>query len=140
VAQYYNFLRLGMDGYRRIQQACQDVALYLSGEIARMGPFELITDGSDIHVFCWKMTEAASNTTNFTLFDMADKLRERGWLVPAYPMPKNRQDLIVQRVVVKEGFSRDMADMLLRDMRSALEWFKSQPGFISRKEGGNFHH
>ena len=44
VAQYYNFLRLGMEGYRRIQQSCQDVALYLSGEIAKLGPFELITD------------------------------------------------------------------------------------------------
>ena len=71
---------------------------------------------------------------------MADKLRERGWLVPAYPMPPNRQDLVVQRIVVKEGFSRDMADMLLTDMHRALEWFKSQPGFISKKEGSNFHH
>ncbi|RLA43791.1 MAG: glutamate decarboxylase [Gammaproteobacteria bacterium] len=140
VAQYYNFLRLGMEGYQRIQQACQDVALYLSAEIARLGPFELITDGSDIPVFCWKMTEAASNAANYTLFDMADKLRERGWLVPAYPMPKNRQDLIVQRVVVKEGFSRDMADMLLQDMRNAIQWFKSQPGFIGKEKGGNFRH
>ena len=51
-----------------------------------------------------------------------------------------RQDLVVQRIVVKEGFSRDMADMLLKDMRRAMEWFESQPGFISKKEGGNFHH
>ena len=71
---------------------------------------------------------------------MADKLRERGWLVPAYPMPPNRQDLVVQRIVVKEGFSHDMADMLLNDIRRSLEWFKAQPGFISRKDGGNFHH
>ncbi len=90
VAQYYNFLRLGMDGYRRIQQACQDVALYLSAEIARLGPFELITNGSDIPVFCWKLKEGSSDSINFTLFDMADKLRERGWLVPAYPMPKKQ--------------------------------------------------
>jgi len=140
VAQYYNFLRLGREGYRRIQQACQDVALYLSGEIAKLGPFELITNGSDIPVFCWKLKEEAAAATRYTLFDMADKLRERGWLVPAYPMPPNRQDLVVQRIVVKEGFSRDMADMLLNDMRRAIEWFESQPDFVGKKEGAHFHH
>ena len=55
-------------------------------------------------------------------------------------MPPNRQDLLVQRVVVNEGVSRDMADMLLNDMRRALEWFESQPGYASKKEGGHFHH
>jgi glutamate decarboxylase len=140
VAQYYNFLRLGREGYRRIQQACQDVALYLSAEIAKLGPFELITNGSDIPVFCWKLKEEIAAATCYTLFDMADKLRERGWLVPAYPMPPNRQDLVVQRIVVKEGFSRDMADMLLKDMRRAIEWFDSQPDFLGKKEGSHFHH
>ena len=139
VAQYYNFLRLGRDGYRRIQQSCQDVALYLSGEIAKLGPFELITDGSDIPVFCWKLKEE----TNFTLFDLAERIRDRGWLVPAYTMPKNREDLTVQRVVVKEGFSRDMADLLLNDMRRALEFYASQPGHKANKREkgkGTFKH
>lgn len=140
VAQYYNFLRLGKDGYRRIQQACQDVALYLSAEIAELGPFALISNGGDIPVFCWKIKEELAEDINFSLFDMADKLRERGWLVPAYPMPSNRQDLIVQRIVVKEGFSRDMADMLLADMRRALDWFARQPHYIAKQEGGQFAH
>jgi len=140
VAQYYNFLRLGMDGYRRIQQACRDVALYLSAEISRLGPFSLISDGSDIPVFCWKLRDDPEKTINFSLYDMADRLRERGWLVPAYPMPANRQDLIVQRIVVKEGFSRDMADMLLNDMRRALQWFEQQPNYIAKKHGSHFSH
>jgi glutamate decarboxylase len=140
VAQYYNFLRLGMDGYRRIHQACQDVALYLSGEIAKLGPFELITDGSDIPVFCWKLKDHAIEIGNYSLFDMADKLRQHGWLVPAYPMPANREDLIVQRIVVKEGFSRDMADMLLDDMRRAIEWFRHQPNYSTKKHGAFFSH
>jgi glutamate decarboxylase len=140
VAQYYNFLRLGMDGYRRIQQACQDVALYLSGEIANLGPFELITDGSDIPVFCWTLKQDTEDTVNFSLFDMADKLRERGWLVPAYPMPPNRENLIVQRIVVKEGFSRDMADMLLIDMRRAIEELNKQPHYVAKDQGSSFSH
>ncbi|ARI82654.1 glutamate decarboxylase [Microcystis sp. LEGE 00066] len=140
VAQYYNFLRLGKEGYRQIHQACRDTALYLSGEIAKMGPFELITDGSTIPVFAWKLKEKISDQTNYSLFDLADKLRERGWLVPAYTMPKNRQDLTVQRVVIKEGFSRDMADLLLRDINSAIAFFKSQSNYQSKLSGSHFHH
>jgi glutamate decarboxylase len=140
VAQYYNFLRLGKEGYRQIHQACRDTALYLSGEIAKMGPFELITDGSTIPVFAWKLKETISDQTNYSLFDLADKLRERGWLVPAYTMPKNLQDLTVQRVVIKEGFSRDMADLLLRDLRSAIAFFQSQSNYQSKLSGSHFHH
>lgn len=136
VAQYYNFIRLGREGYTRIQKACHDVALYLSGEIAKLGPFELVSDGSDIPVFCWRLKEEA----NFSLYDMAEALRHRGWLVPAYPMPANRQDLVVQRVVVKEGFSRDMADLLLADMHRALDLFARQPAHAPTVEGSHFHH
>ena len=140
VAQYYNFLLLGKEGYRQIHQACRDTALYLSGEIAKMGPFELITDGSTIPVFAWKLKETISDQTNYILFDLADKLRERGWLVPAYTMPKNRQDLTVHRVVIKEGFSRDMADLLLRDIHSAIAFFQSQSHYQSKLSGSHFHH
>ncbi|AKV68652.1 MULTISPECIES: glutamate decarboxylase [Microcystis] len=140
VAQYYNFLRLGKEGYRQIHQACRDTALYLSGEIAKMGPFELITDGSTIPVFAWKLKETISDQSNYSLFDLADKLRERGWLVPAYTMPKNRQDLTVQRVVIKEGFSRDMAALLLRDIHSAIAFFQSQSNYQSKLSGSHFHH
>jgi len=136
VAQYYNFIRLGQEGCRRIQQACQDVALYLSGKIAELGPFALVSDGSDIPVFCWRLKEE----TNFTLYDMAEALRHRGWLVSAYPMPPNRQDQIVQRVVVKEGFSRDMANLLLDDIRRALQQFAIQAKRTPNTEGSHFHH
>lgn len=126
VAQYYNFLRLGKAGYRDIQQNCQDVAVYLSGQIGELGPFELITRGTDIPVFCWTLRDP--DKRNFTLYDIADRLSRRGWQVPAYPMPANRQDLIVQRVVVKHGFTHDLADMLLEDIRHALDYFAGQPG------------
>jgi len=140
IAQYYNFLRMGLEGYRRIQQASQDVARFLSAEIAKLGPFELITRGDDIPVFCWKMDDAYAKSANFTLYDLAGKLRERGWLVPAYRMPKNRGDLVVQRIVVKEDFSRDLAEHLLEDLRRAVEYFESQPGHQAKEEGSHFHH
>ena len=124
VAQYYNFLRLGREGYTRIMQSLHDTVLYLSGEIARLGPFELISDGSDIPAFAFKLKEE----TNFTVFDISEMLRHRGWLVPAYTMPENITDVAVLRVVVKEGFSRDMADMLLLDLKRVLKHFADQPG------------
>ncbi|WP_295541283.1 glutamate decarboxylase [uncultured Thiohalocapsa sp.] len=136
VAQYYNFLRLGREGYTRVQAASRDVARYLSGQIAELGPFELISDGSDIPVFCWRLAEES----NFSLYDTAEFLRHRGWLVPAYPMPANRQDQVVQRVVVREGFSHDMADLLLDDLRRTLDHFASKPGHQPTREGGHFHH
>ncbi len=136
VAQYYNFLRLGHEGYREIHQGSQDVALYLSSSIAELGPFQLISDGSDIPVFAFTTNEKA----NFSVFDMSNKLRERGWLVPAYTFPKNREDLAVLRCVCKEGFTRDMADMLLLDLQHAIDYFTSQPNHSPQLTGSGFHH
>ncbi len=136
VAQYYNFLRLGYEGYRSIHQASQDVALYLSSGIADLGPFQLISDGSSIPVFAFSTNEKA----NFSVFDISNKLRERGWLVPAYTFPKNREDLAVLRCVCKEGFTRDMADMLLLDMQHAIDYFTSHPNHSPELKGSGFHH
>jgi glutamate decarboxylase len=118
----------------------RNVALYLSAEIGKLEPFQLITNGSDIPVFCWTMKEAYAKKARFTLYDLADKLRERGWLVPAYPMPRNRQDLVVQRVVVKEDFSRDLAERLLEDIQRAVAYFESQPKHKPKTHGTHFRH
>jgi len=129
VAQYYNFLRLGKAGYRRIMQSLHDTALYLSGEIAKLGPFELLTDGSDIPVFAFKLKEE----TNFSVFDISEMVRDRGWLIPAYTLPENDQDIAVLRIVVKEGFSRDMADLLIGDLKRILKHFADQPAHKPQK-------
>ncbi len=136
VAQYYNFLRLGRTGYTRIQQTCQDVALYLSSQIAEMGPFQLISKGDALPVFAFALKEQ----NNFTVFDLSERLRDRGWLVPAYTFPKNREDLAVLRIVVKEGFSRDMADTLLMDLRRHIKFFASQPGYKPMPAHPSFSH
>lgn len=140
IAQYYNFLRLGKDGYRRIHQASQDVAKSLSSRIGALAPFDMITDGSDIPVFCWKMNDEYAKTASYSLYDVAQKLRERGWLVPAYPMPRNRSDLVVQRVVVKEDFSMDMADNLFKELQRVIEFFESRPENRPTVHDEGFHH
>jgi glutamate decarboxylase len=113
-AQYYNFIRLGFEGYRRVQQACQDVALHLSGQIARMGPFELLTDGSELPVFAFRLRDEEAG---YTVFDLSERLRERGWLVPAYTFPADMTGTAVLRIVVRNGFSMDLAGLLLADIR-----------------------
>jgi glutamate decarboxylase len=136
VAQYYNFIRLGRSGYRAIHQACQDVAVRLSAQIADLGPFEVLGRGTDLPVFAWTLKPG----TPWSLYDLADRLRDRGWQVPAYPMPANRHETVVQRVVVRNGFTCDLADMLAKDIRRHLDWFASQPGLRSKSEGAQFHH
>ncbi len=138
IAQYYNFLRLGFEGYRRVQQASQDVAIYLAKEIEKMGIFELLSNGSDIPVFCWKL----KNPTNFTVFDLSERLRYHGWQVPAYTLPENLTNIAVMRVVVKEGFSLELANLFLKDIKSALDHFEKLPCKNPTEGGdeGGFHH
>jgi glutamate decarboxylase len=124
VAQYYNFLRLGFEGYRRVQGYARDVATRLSGEIEKLGPFELLTRGDELPVFAFKVKDEVDN---FTVFDVSNAMRERGWQVPAYTFPKNREDLAALRVVVRRGFTHDMGDMLLADLKRQLPRLEAQP-------------
>jgi glutamate decarboxylase len=143
VCQYYNFLRLGKEGYRKVQTACYETAQYLAEEIAKLGPFELIYDG-DMHTgipaVCWKLSDGTS--PGFSLYDLADRLRTRGWQVPAYSLPPNQQTLAVQRILVKQGFSRDLATLLINDYRDALSHFEKHPMQtpLNEQEAGGFNH
>ncbi len=123
-AQYYTFVRLGREGFRVVQQASRDVATYLAEEISKLGPFELLTRGDQLPVFAFT---TRSNVTSFDVFDVSRRLRERGWLVPAYTFPDNRTDLAVLRVVVRNGFTHDLADLLLGDLKRILPELNRQP-------------
>jgi glutamate decarboxylase len=141
IAQYYNFLRLGREGYRKIHEACYKNAQYLADEISKMGPFEMIYDGrGGIPALAWKLTEGTRH--GFTLFDLADRMRARGWQVPAYTLPPNRQDLAIQRILVRHDFSRDLGDLMLDDMRRALRHLGAHRAAkpLTEAETGGFHH
>ncbi len=126
VGQYYNFLRLGFDGYRRVMESLRDLAVFASSAIAEMGPFELVSDGTAIPVFAFKVTDGAK----FTVFHISDRLRVKGWQVPAYTMPENATDVAVLRVVVREGFSLDLAGALVEDIAAAVAYFEANPPVI----------
>jgi glutamate decarboxylase len=130
ICQYYNFLRLGKSGYRAIQTGCRELGRYLAEKIAEFGAFEIIYDGQGgIPGLCWQLKDPTSST--FTLYDFADRLRERGWLVPAYSMPPNREDLVIQRILIRHGFTPAMADDLLLEMRAALNHFALHPAELA---------
>jgi len=121
IAQYYNFIRLGREGYRAIQQACRDTAMYLAQEISAMGPYELLSDGSELPVFFFRLKP---EVTKYTVYDVSAKLRERGWQVPAYSLPADLADVSGLRIVVRNGFGRDLADLLLDDLRRATGYLE----------------
>jgi glutamate decarboxylase len=126
VAQYFNFLRLGVEGYCEVQQACRGTAKWLAVEIAKISPYQLMSKGDDLPVFAFRTRE---NTT-FSVYDVSNALRGHGWLVPAYPMPEGMQDISVLRVVVRNGFSRDLARMLLADLRGVTERLSQTTGHL----------
>ena len=135
-AQYYTFVRLGRDGFRAVQQASRDVATSLADRIGELGPFRLLTRGDELPVFAFT---TIPEVTGYDVFDVSRRLRERRWLVPAYTFPENRTDLAVLRIVVRNGFTHDLADLLLADLRRVLPELESQP---SRALTANaaFHH
>lgn len=139
LAQYYQFLRLGMEGYRQIQQNCIDICLYLKEQLNDMGIFEFFSDDMPNPLFIWKLKDDPNR--KWTLYDLSDGVHTEGWQVPAYTMPKDMEDVIIMRVVVRQGTSKDLADLLLQDIRvnidrlnrleeptnSAIQWNKKQP-------------
>jgi len=143
VCSYYNFLRLGRDGYRKVQEATYAVAQHLAQGLAAIGRFSLLFDGDPqlgIPAVTWKLSEDRTHTHN--LFDLAEELRTRGWLVPAYTLPPNQQDVAVQRIIVRHGLSIDMADLLLKDLRAAIAKLDDRPPSrpLAPAEGASFHH
>jgi glutamate decarboxylase len=122
IAQYFMFTSLGREGYTRVMQNAQDVARFISSGVAELGPYRLLSDGSDLPVFAFAL---APEVENYTVFDVSDRLRQHGWLVPAYNFPENRQDLSVLRVVIRAGMNLELADLLLEHLGDVTKFLES---------------
>ncbi|MEU6676819.1 glutamate decarboxylase [Streptomyces sp. NPDC046853] len=139
VAQYYTFLRLGREGYRAVQQAARTVATGLAERIEALGDFRLLTRGDQLPVFAFTTLE---DVKAYDVFDVSRRLRERGWLVPAYTFPAHREDLAVLRVVCRNGFTADLAELFLSDLSSLVPELRHQPHPLTRDKDAatGFHH
>src|SRR6201988_2376326 len=123
-AQYYNFLRLGYSGYKNVQQTAQSIALYLSGQTSKLGPFELLSDGSDLGVVGFNLRD---DVDKYSVFHISERRRTRGGQVPAYTFPENLTDMAVMRIVIRNGFSMDLANLLLDDLKVHLRILEHNP-------------
>ena len=124
IAQYYNFIHLGHEGYKEIHSNSMTVAKYCHEAIGKMKCFRNYSEELENPLFIWSLDPEYEKTAKWTLFDLQDKLMQSGWMVPAYTMPKNIEDMVVMRVVVRQGMSRDMADMLIQDIKNAVAEFE----------------
>ena len=120
LAQYYNFIHLGVEGYTEIHSNSMDIAEYCHKAIGRMPCFRNYSEKLENPLFIWTMSPEYDKDAKWTLFDLQDKLMQSGWMVPAYTMPKDIEDMVVMRIVVRQGMSRDMADMLIEDITNAV--------------------
>lgn len=141
IAQYYNLLRHGREGYRRIQQACLDHGIFIARQIEQIGLFDILYDGkSGIPGAAWMLKKGVD--PGFNLYDLADRMRARGWQIAAYSLPANTQDMVIQRVLIRHGFSHDMAQLLIGDLKRCIEYFQKNPVThgLTQQEAGGYHH
>jgi glutamate decarboxylase len=114
LAQYYNFIRLGKSGYTDILTNMMNNSRYLAEKLQETGKFEIINKQKTLPLVAFRLKNAG-----FTVFQLSDQLRQKGWIVPAYYLPENAQDVAVMRMVIKENFSRDMVELLFSDIMEA---------------------
>jgi len=136
IAQYYNFIRLGKEGYRRIQQACADTAQYVAGRLSELDEIEMLYDGrGGLPAVCYKLRDGV---TGFTAYDLSERLRMRGWQIASYPLPPDRKETVVQRILIRYGVTHDMASLLCTDIERAVEYFRKHP--VHDSTAGPSHH
>lgn len=119
VGQYYMLMRNGFKGYKGIHKRTIDVARYMAGEIKKMGIFELLEEANQIPIVCWRLKEDAG--VDWNLYDLEDRLRMHGWMIPAYPMPENIKNIDVQRLVIRQDFGMPLAVLCINEMKKQIK-------------------
>jgi len=116
LAQYYNFIRLGREGYTQIQNTMRENARYLARGIQEIGKFDILNAGELTPSCVCKL----KNEKRYNAADVVAALAQHGWIVPAFSLPPNAETVNVMRFNVKETFSRDMAGILIDDIAKAI--------------------
>ncbi|KAL1563090.1 glutamate decarboxylase [Salvia divinorum] len=130
IAQYYQFIRLGFEGYKNIMENCMQNAKILKEGIAHTGRFNIVSKDVGVPVVAFSLKDSA----NYTVFQISESLRRFGWIVPAYTMPPNAEHVAVIRIVVREDFSHTLAERLISDMEKVVKEFDAMPPCAAVKE------
>ena len=121
IAQYYNLVRLGMEGYQQVMQGLKLLADHLTDELTAMPDFVMMSRKETLPVVVFQVKEGVG----FDAFELSDKLRQYGWVVPAYSMPKNAEHVAALRVVIREGISHDLVNALVADIKRSVDALKN---------------
>ncbi|RZC70205.1 hypothetical protein C5167_033355 [Papaver somniferum] len=129
IAQYYQFIRLGFEGYKNIIGNCMENAQMLSKGLEKMGCFEILSKDVGVPLVAF----ALKDSSKYTVFEISESLRRFGWIIPAYTMPPDAQEVAVLRVVIREDFSRSLAERLLSDFEKVMKEIEELPSRVSNK-------
>ncbi|XP_009414098.2 glutamate decarboxylase 5 isoform X2 [Musa acuminata AAA Group] len=116
IAQYYQFIRLGFEGFRNIMENCMDNAKVLKAGIEGTETFDIVSKDVGVPLVAFSLKDSGK----YTVFDVSETLRRFGWIVPAYTMPADAEHVAVLRVVIREDFSRSLAERLVTDIKKVL--------------------
>ncbi|XP_062111018.1 glutamate decarboxylase-like [Humulus lupulus] len=130
IAQYYQFIRLGFEGYKNIMVNCMENAKVLKEGIKKTGHFDIVSKDIGVPLVAFSLKDSS----RYTVFNIADSLRRFGWIVPAYTMPADAQHIAVLRVVIREDFSRSLAERLISDIEKVLKEMDTLPSHIVSSE------
>jgi len=122
VAQYYNILRFGRAGYTGIMKNILDVSQNLAEKLNRLGRFEMLNRGERLPIIAFRQKKE----TEYSLLQLSHKLKEKGWIVPAYHLPKNVENIEIMRIVVRENFTQDMASILVDDIEKGCQFLEKE--------------
>jgi glutamate decarboxylase len=121
-AQYYQFVRLGRAGYTAIVENMLANARHLNEQLDASGRFEVLNPGLAEPVVTFRLKDPS----DFDEYHLADRLAQHGWIVPAYTLPPDAEDVTVMRVVVRNDMSRDKIDILLRHIEEACAYLSGK--------------
>ncbi|KAM1238846.1 hypothetical protein TB2_039476 [Malus domestica] len=129
IAQYYQFIRLGFEGYKNVMINCVENTRLLREGLEKTGRFEILSKDIGVPLVAFSLKDSSKHT----VFEVADSLRKFGWIVPAYTMPANAEHVAVLRVVIREDFSRGLAERLVSDIDKVMREIATLPSHVSSK-------
>ncbi|XP_043695864.1 glutamate decarboxylase 4-like [Telopea speciosissima] len=129
IAQYYQLIRLGVEGYKNIMENCKDNAKMLKEGLEKTGRFDIVSKDVGVPLVAFSLKDGKMHT----VFEVSESLRKFGWIVPAYTMPANAEHIAVLRVVIREDFSRSLAERLISDIEKVIKELDALPSRVSAK-------
>lgn len=123
--QYYNILRLGRAGYTSIMKHTLEHAVYLREELMKSGRFQIMNKTQRIPVVALTLDKSIKK---YNEFDISAKVRERGWILSAYSMPPNAEEVTSLRIVVRPHINRQISENLVQDIDTACRYLEKFGG------------